>query len=706
MKRFILTSLLLINIPLISAAQMQYPKPEKGTVADDYFGTKVPDPYRWMEDVDSSKTKEWVEQENKLTFAYLDKIPFRNKIKKRIEEIWNYPKYSAPQKVGNYYLFHKNDGLQPQSVLYIQEGINGTPKVLIDPNTLSTDGTVALNGIAASNDNKLLCYWTSKSGSDWQDIYVLDIATGKKLDDHVQWNKFSGGSWYKDGFFYSRYEEPKGKNELTAANEFQKIYYHKIGTPQSEDILKYEDKKNPKRLQFMGVTEDERYLQLFINEAGEKGNLLSIMDTKNPDRGWIPIQATFGFETGIVESEGDKLFIQTNVGAPRNKIVVTDIADPSQKNWHDLIPQNKHVLESASLSGGKLICTYMQDASHHVYLFDLEGRKLNEIKLPAIGSVSGFSGKKSDKEVFYTFNSFTYPYTIYRYDMESNTSNLFRKTEVKFDPNDYESKQIFYTSKDGTRVPMFIVHKKGLKMDGNNPCYLYAYGGFNVSLTPSFSTLRLILLENGAVFAMPNLRGGGEYGEEWHDAGTKLHKQNVFDDFIAAADYLCTQKYTSHEKLALAGGSNGGLLVGAVMTERPDICKVALPAVGVMDMLRYHKFTIGAHWASDYGTSEDNKEMFEYLNRYSPLENVRSGVQYPATLVTTADHDDRVVPAHSFKFTATLQEIGGPSSTNPLLIRIETKAGHGSGKPTAKIIDEAADEYAFMFYNMGVTPKY
>ncbi len=705
MKRFIFSCIIFLCAPLVVSAQLQYPKPEKGKTIDDYFGTKVADPYRWMEDVDAPKTKEWVEQENKLTFNYLDKIPFRDKIKKRIEEIWNFPKYSAPQKAGNYYLFHKNDGLQPQSVLYIQEGEHGTPRVLIDPNTLSADGTVALNGIAASNDDKYLAYWIAKSGSDWTDIYVLDLASGKKLDDHIQWNKFGGVNWYKDGFFYSRFDEPKG-NEMTAANEYQKVYYHKIGTPQSADELKYEDRTNPKRNHDIGSSEDERYLVLYITEAGKKGNLLSVKDMTTPERGWIPIITEFGNEGGIVESYGDKLYIQTNIAAPKNRVVMASISDPSQQNWREVIPQDKNVLENTSMVDGRLICTYMQDASHHVYVYDLRGNKLREIALPAVGSVFGFSGKKKDTEVFYTFTSFTYPPSIYRYNLEANVSILFKSSEVKFDPDSYESKQVFYTSKDGTKVPMFIVQKKGLKTDGTNPCYLYAYGGFNISLTPSFSTLRLILLENGVIFAMPNLRGGGEYGEDWHDAGTKLHKQNVFDDFIAAADYLCTEKYTSHQKLALAGASNGGLLVGAVMTERPDICKVALPAVGVMDMLRYHKFTIGAHWASDYGTSEDNKEMFEYLYHYSPLQNIKAGSHYPATFVTTADHDDRVVPAHSFKFAATLQEKGGASSANPLLIRVETKAGHGGGKPTAKIIEETADEYSFMFFNMGITPKY
>ncbi|MEP7233943.1 MAG: prolyl oligopeptidase family serine peptidase [Ignavibacteriota bacterium] len=706
MKRFIIPIFAItLTIPLQLTAQMHYPKPEKGKQVDNYFGTKVADPYRWMEDVDAPKTKEWVEEENKVTFDYLGKIPFRDKIKKRMEELYNYPKYSSPKKVGKFYLFDKNDGLQPQSVLYIQEGLEGTPHVLIDPNTLSADGTVALNGIAPSTNDKYLAYWTSKSGSDWQDIHVLELETGKALDDFIEWNKFSGASWFKDGFFYTRFTQPKG-NEMTAANEFGKVYYHKLGTAQSADQLTYEDQTNANRTHFISATEDERYLQLYITEAGKKGNLLSIKDMQNVDRGWMPVVTEFGNETGVIESLGDKIFLQTNIGAPRNRVVMSSIADLSQASWREVIPQGVHVLESTTMIGGKLAATYMQDASHHVYLYDFRGFKLREVALPTFGSVYGFSGKKYDKEVFYTFTSFTYPTTIYRYDMEANVSTLFHASEVKFDPTQYEAKQIFYPSKDGTKIPMFIVSKKGLKLDGSNPCLLYGYGGFNISLTPSFSTLRLVLLENGGIFAMPNLRGGGEYGEDWHEAGTKLKKQNVFDDFIAAADYLCKEKYTSHDKLALSGGSNGGLLVGAVMTERPDICKVALPAVGVMDMLRYHKFTVGSHWASDYGTSEDSKAMFGYLYHYSPLNNVKSGKQYPATMITTADHDDRVVPAHSFKFAATLQDKAGAANKNPLLIRIETKAGHGSGKPTAKLIEEAADEYSFMFYNMGVTPKY
>jgi prolyl oligopeptidase len=702
MKRFIFSFVLMSLLSSAIQAQLQYPKTEKGDVIDDYFGTKVADPYRWLEDENSQKTKDWIEAENKVTFDYLAKIPFREKIKKRMEEILNYPKYTAPQKVGKYYLFYKNDGLQNQSVLYIQEGPSGAPRVFLDPNSFSPDGTIALDGIYPSNDDKYLAYAISKSGSDWREFFVMDIETGKKLNDHIEWAKFSGASWWKNGFFYSRFDEPKDK-AFTGSNDFMKVYYHKLGTDQNNDELISQDKANGKRMHYCAATEDERYVQLYINEGGHKGNLLYVKDTEHPEKGFIPVVTEFGWEVNVIESEGEKLYIQTNMNAPKNKVVVTSIADPTPKNWKDVIPEQKEVLENVSMVDGKLITTYMKDASHHVFTHDLNGKLLAEVKLPTLGSVGGFGGKKHDKEVFYTFTSFTYPSTIYRYDIEKNSSVLFRKSEVKFNPDEYEAKQIFYKSKDGTRIPMFIVHKKGLKLDGKNPAYLYGYGGFNISLTPGFSTLRLILLENGAVFAMANLRGGGEYGEEWHEAGTKLKKQNVFDDFIAAAEYLINEKYTSKDHLAIAGGSNGGLLVGAVMTQRPDLCKVALPAVGVMDMLRFHKFTIGYGWSRDYGNS-DSLADFQNLYKYSPLHNLHEGVNYPATLITTADHDDRVVPAHSFKFAATLQEKHrGP---NPVLIRIETKAGHGSGKPISKIIEESADEFSFLFYNIGVTPKY
>ncbi|HYM19717.1 MAG TPA: prolyl oligopeptidase family serine peptidase [Candidatus Kapabacteria bacterium] len=703
MSRFIL--LLVVTMSVLTAstteAQLNYPKPAKDDVVDDYFGTQVADPYRWLENTDSSLTHEWVEAENKVTFGYLDKIPFRSKIKARMEEILNYPKYTSPMKVGKYYIFEKNDGLQNQYVVYIQEGLSGEPRVLLDPNTFSSDGTVALGGIFPSNDDKYIAYSIQKAGSDWQEIFVLDLATGKKLNDHIQWVKFSGANWWKNGFFYSRFEEPK-QGTFTSANENMKVYYHKLGDNQSKDSLFYEDPSHPKRGLYCGSTEDERFISISINEPGRKGNMVLIKDTEHPETGFVSVNSNLDVECGIIESDGNTIYLQTNKNAPKNTVMTTMISDPS--DWKTLISESNDVLEATSFVGGKLIATYMKDASNHVYVFDLNGKKLYEVGLPTIGSASGFGGKKKETEVFYTFSSFTYPGTIYRYDILKNTSTVFRKSQVKFKPEDYEATQVFYPSKDGTKIPMFLIYKKGLKRDGKNPCYLYGYGGFNISLTPGFSTLRIPLLENGVVIAIANLRGGGEYGEAWHEAGTKLRKQNVFDDFIAAANYLCNEKYTSHEKLAIAGGSNGGLLVGAVMTERPDICKVALPAVGVMDMLRYHKFTIGAHWAFDYGTSDDSKEMFEYLYHYSPLHNIHEGVNYPATFITTADHDDRVVPGHSFKFAATLQE--KYKGQNPMLIRIETKAGHGGGKPLSKAIEEAADEYSFMFYNLGVMPKY
>ncbi len=541
MKRFIFFLVLTMSVANIADAQLQYPATKKGTVTDDYFGTIVPDPYRWLENTDTAETKEWVEAENKVTFDYLSKIPFRQKIKSRLEEIMNYPKFTAPQKIGKYYMFQKNDGLQNQSVVYIQEGLNGEPRILLDPNTMSKDGTVALGGDFPSNDDKYLAYSVQKAGSDWQELYVLDLATGKQMSDHIEWVKFSGAAWWKNGFFYSRFDAPTSA-AYTTANEFMKVYYHKLGDDQSKDELIYEDKTQPKRQFYCGPTEDERFLTMYVQEPGRKGNMLLVKDLKSPSPTYITVNADLDVEAGIVESDGDELYIRTNLNAPKNKVVKTTLANPSK--WVEIIPESKDVLESVSMVDGKLIATYMKDASNHAYVYDLTGKQLHEIKLPTIGSVGGFGGKKKDKEVFYTFSSFTYPATIYHYDIEKNTSTQFRKSLVKFDPEEYDSKQIFYTSKDGTKIPMFIVHKKGLKLDGKNPCYLYAYGGFNVSLTPGFSTARIILLENGAVFAMPNLRGGGEYGEEWHEAGTKLKKQNVFDDYIAAAEYLFNNNYT------------------------------------------------------------------------------------------------------------------------------------------------------------------
>ncbi len=687
---------------LYSQEQITYPETKKVEQVDDYFGTMVADPYRWLEETDSPETKEWIDKENKVTFDFFKRIPFRDKIKKRLTAIWNYPKYSAPFKAGEYYFFYKNDGLQNQSVLYIQKGLEGVPSVFLDPNKFSDDGTIALSGARVSNDEKYLAYTVSKSGSDWEEIYVKEIATGKELADRIKWVKFSGASWFKDGFFYGRFDEPKNENELTSKNEFYKVYYHRLGTEQSEDKIVHEDKTNPDRDASIWTGEDEKYLFMWIGEKGKKGNCLYFKSASEPDSEFMPVEEDMDNHYWTIENTGSKLFLMTNKDAPNFKIMSVDLDNPAEP-WQTVIAEKEFDLENAKIVGGKLITIYQQDVTERVYVHDMNGKLLHEVEMPAAGSASGFSGKKKDTEVFYTFTSMIYPPTIYRYDVKNNKSALFRKSEVKFNPDEYESKQVFFSSKDGTRVPMFIVHKKGIKLDGSNPTYLYAYGGFDISLNPYFSISRLVLLENGGVFAVANLRGGGEYGEKWHEAGMKLGKQNVFDDFIAAAEYLINENYTSPQKLAIAGGSNGGLLVGAVENQRPELFRVCFPDVGVMDMLRFNKFTIGAAWVTEYGSS-DNETDFRNLYSYSPLHNIKEGVDYPATLVTTADHDDRVVPLHSFKYIAALQEkYKGP---NPVLIRIETKAGHGNGKPTSKLIDELADTWSFMFYEMGVTPGY
>ena len=685
-----------------SQEKLEYPHTKKVNQTDDYFGIKIADPYRWLENTDSPEVKQWIEKENKVTFSYLDKIPFRNKIKQRLTEIWNYPKYSQPFKAGDNYFFYKNNGLQKQSVLYIQKNLKSTPEVFLDPNTFSKDGTVALNDVYDSPDGKYLAYSISKSGSDWQEFYVMDIASRKKLDDHIMWSKFSGASWFKDGFFYGRYDKPENENEYTGKNEYQKVYYHKIGTNQSNDSLVYEDKTNPKRSHYVMTTEDEKHLFLYIFEAGKTGEYIYFKKANDEKSDWIPIEEDFEHHYWIVDNIGDKLLIINDKDAPKYKVSEADLTNPAAP-WHDLIPEKDNVLEKVDYVGGKLIAKYMKDATERIYVYNINGSFLNEVIMPAPGSVYGFSGKRKETQVFYTFTSFIYASAIYLYDINNNTSTLFHASEIKFIPADFETKQIFYTSKDGTKVPMFIVHKKGIKLDGSNPTLLYGYGGFDISETPYFSIVRLILLENGGVYALANIRGGGEYGEEWHKAGMFEKKQNVFDDFIAAAEYLIKEKYTSPEKLAISGGSNGGLLVGAVMNQRPELFKCVFPAVGVMDMLRFQKFTIGSAWVREYGSS-DNEEQFKYLIKYSPLHNIKEGINYPAVLVTTADHDDRVVPLHSYKYIATLQE--KYKGTNPVLIRIETKAGHGSGKPTDKIIDEWTDVWSFMFYNMGIEPEY
>lgn len=680
---------------------LKYPDTRKDNTTDNYHGTTIADPYRWLENDTAAEVKDWVIKENKVTQDYLSQIPYRDKIKARLKELWNYPKFSAPFKKGDNYFFYKNDGLQNQAVLYVQKGLGAEPSVFLDPNKLSTDGTVALNNITFSKNNKYAAIGTSASGSDWVEIKVIDVATQQPTGDVIKWVKFSGATWKGDGFYYSRYDEPVAGKEFSNQNQFQKVYYHKLGTPQSADELVYEDKEHPLRYFGAGVTEDERFLVVVAAE-GTHGNEVYYKDLQKGGDFKLLFKG-FEYDYDVIDNIGDRLLVHTNNNAPNFRLVSVDPANPDPANWKEIIPQSKDLLNGASTGGGKLFASYLKDASTRLYEHELSGKLIREIKLEGIGTASLPSGKKEDKEFFYTFTSFTNPGAIYRYDITTGKSEVFRKTEVKFNIADYETRQVFYTSKDGTKVPMFIVHKKGLKLDGNNPTYLYAYGGFNISLTPSFSVSRLILLENGGVFALANLRGGGEYGEEWHKGGMLSNKQNVFDDFIAAGEYLVKEKYTSPSKLAIAGGSNGGLLVGACEVQRPDLFKVAFPAVGVLDMLRYHKFTIGWGWAVEYGSSE-KKDQFDYLLKYSPLHNLKSGVNYPATMVTTGDHDDRVVPAHSFKFAATLQE--KQSGDNPVLIRIETKAGHGAGKPTSKLIDEAADIWSFMFWNTGTTPKY
>lgn len=701
MKNIFKYFLLFVFTSTISAQSIYYPQTKKIIHTDNYHGTIVPDPYRWLEDNNSVETHSWVETQNKITFDYLDKIPYREKIKNRLTELWNYEKYSAPSKIGNRYIFSKNDGLQEQNVYYIQEGLDGEPVVFLDPNKFSNDGSVSLAGLSFSNDYKYVSYMISKGGSDWREIFVMDAYSKELLDDHIKWSKFSGMAWYKDGFYYSRYTEPKQGEELKQSNEFQKLFYHKIGTPQENDFLVWEDKENPKRLFGASVTDDENYLFINVSQGSSSYNGIMFKDLrKNGEIKWLFDK--FDAQYNIVDNLNDKFLVQTNLDSPNRKIVLVDPNNPSKENWQTLIPESKDVIQGVSLLGGKLIVTYLKDATSKISVFDTEGKYLYDVKLPTLGSVGGFGGKKEDTETFYTFTSFTYPPTIYKYDVKNNESELFRKADVKFDMTDYETRQIFYESKDGTKVPLFIVYKKGLKLDGSNPTLLYAYGGFNISMQPGFSVARIPLLENGVVYAMACLRGGSEYGEDWHKAGMLEKKQNVFDDFIAAAEWLIKNKYTSPEKLAIQGGSNGGLLVGAVINQRPELFKVAFPQVGVMDMLRFHKFTIGWAWVPEYGSS-DNPEHFKFLYAYSPLHNIKKGIKYPATLITTADHDDRVVPAHSFKYTATLQEMN--EGANPTLIRIETKVGHGAGTSTSKSIELSADLWSFMFYNMGIGPK-
>lgn len=699
MKKII--GVILVLTALIGCSQkLKYPETKKVEVTDDYFGTKVDDPYRWLEDDNSPETAQWVKEENKVTDEYLSQIPFRDKLKQRFEKLYNYPKFSTPFRAGKRYYFFKNDGLQNQSVMYVKENPDSEAQLFFDPNKLSYDGTISLAVLSFSKDGKTFAYGTASAGSDWNEYFVIDVETGNKLDDHLKWIKFSGMAWKDDGFFYSRYPEPTG-SELSTKNQYSKVYYHKIGDNQSGDALIFEDAAKPDRGFSANTTDDERFLIISFSE-GTNNNGFLVKDLSNPASKFISIVDDLNNNYNVVDNLGDKLLVLTDYNAPNYRLVLIDPKSPAKENWKDVIPESKNVLQKVQIIGGKLFTTYMQDASHYIYVYDLNGKIESEIKLPALGSV-GLSGKRDDNTAFYSFTSFTYPGAIYKLDVNSGSSELYLKIDMDFDFDNYVTKQVFYESKDGTKIPMFIVYKKGLKLDGNNPTFLYSYGGFNISLNPSFSAARLMFLENGGVYAMPNIRGGGEYGEQWHKAGMLDKKQNVFDDFISAAEYLIKEGYTKPSKLACAGGSNGGLLIGAVINQRPDLFKVAVPQVGVMDMLRFHKFTIGYYWVVEYGSSDD-AEQFKYLYKYSPLHNIKSELNYPATLVITADHDDRVVPAHSFKYIATLQE--KYKGENPVLIRIETKAGHGAGKPTSKIIEEAADMWSFVFYNLGMSPEY
>ncbi len=688
---------------LSNMISVSYPTTAKdSSVIDDYHGSKVADPYRWLELDTAANVKSWVTEQNKVTNGYLDQIPYRDKIRDRYEELFNYEKLSSPRKRGEYYFFSKNDGLQNQSVIYIQKGKEGIPEVFLDPNTLSKDGTAAINFLGFSPDDKYVAYSQSDAGSDWQTIYVMEIATKRKLEDKLRWVKFSGASWLDDGFYYSKYPTPEDGAELSATNDFHSIYYHKLGDDQKNDQLIFDNKKEAKRYHFGGLTEDKQYHIVYAS-TGTDGYETYYKDLSNPTSEYKALFTGFKNKSSIVDHSDGRFLVLTDIGAPKYRLVSIDPNKPSESDWTTIISEKDELLANVSTGGGYLWADYLKDAKTVIKRYNYNGSDEMEVKLPGLGSASGFGGRKEDTEFFYSFNSFTIPNSIYRYDIKANSSASFFSSALKFNPDEYVEEQVFYTSKDGTKVPMFLVYKKGLVRDGNNPAYLYGYGGFNVNLTPSFSVSRLILLENGGVFAMPNLRGGGEYGEEWHKAGMLEKKQNVFDDFIAAADYLIAEKFTSSEKLAIAGGSNGGLLVGACMTQQPDKFAVAFPAVGVMDMLRYHKFTVGWGWVPEYGSSDD-PEQFQNLLAYSPLHNLKPGVDYPATMVTTADHDDRVVPAHSFKFGARLQECH--SGESPVILRIDVNAGHGAGKPTSKILDEQADRWAFFFYNTNSPVKY
>ncbi len=697
MKRVLglLTLVFVVAAGCVEKRNFEYPDARKGDVVDVYHGVKVPDPYRWLEDPDAPESREWIEAENKLTFAYLEGIPQREKIQKRLTELWNYEKYGTPYKKGGRYFFFKNDGLQNHSVLYMTSDLDEEPTVLIDPNTFSEDGTVAMKDYEVSDDGKYVAYSVSEGGSDWIEWRVREIATGQDLPDLVKWSKFSGASWTKDsaGFYYSRYDAPSSNSALRSVNEYNKLYYHRLGTPQSADKLVYE-RPDHKDWGFSGgVTDDGRYLIISVSLGTERKNRLYYKDLSVPGSEVVKLIDVLEAQYAFIDNDGPVFWFRTDLDAPKGRVIAIDTSNPARNNWQEVIAETEETLRGVNLINDTFVASYLKDARTQVRLYNIDGTDAGEIELPGIGSAGGFGGKRSDTETFYSFSSYSTPSSIYRYDFESNTSTLYRKPDVDIDPSRFVTKQIFYTSKDGTRVPMFITHKKGLWKTGNNPTLLYGYGGFNIPITPGFSVTNLVWMEMGGVYAVANIRGGGEYGREWHQAGTKLQKQNVFDDFIAAGEWLIEKKYTRPEKLAIAGGSNGGLLVGACITQRPDLFGAALPAVGVLDMLRFKDFTIGWAWMSDYG-SVDKKDEFDALYAYSPLHNIEEGTSYPATMITTGDHDDRVVPAHSFKFAAAIQ--AAQAGEAPTLIRIETRAGHGAGKPTTMRIEESTDKLAFL----------
>jgi prolyl oligopeptidase len=689
----------------IAQEKLNYPKTAKVPQTDSYHGSTVADPYRWLEDDNSPQTAQWVAEQNKLTFGYLEKISYRARLKERLEKIYNYPKIGAPFRRGEYYYFFKNDGLQNQSVIYRQNGLSGQPEVLLDPNQFSSDGTSALTVFSLSKDGKYAAYGVSRGGSDWQELRVMEVATRKQMPDLVKWVKVSGAAWQGDGFYYSRYPEPEKGKELSTRNENHQVYFHKVGDPQAQDTLVYEDQANPLRFHSVFTSEDERFAFLNISDRGKgkKGNAIFYRDNQKGQKTFTPIVAEIGDDSvGVIDNVDDKLLLFTDKHAPNGKVVLFDPQHPGEQNWKVTIPEKPEPLQNVTTAGGKMFATYLKDVTTRAYVYSLAGKLENEIALPGPGSAGGFGGNNDDKFVFYSFTSFTYPGAIFKYDIATMKSALFRAPQIDFKLADYETKQVFYHSKDGTKTPMFITHRRGLKLDGGNPTMLYAYGGFNSSQTPAFSVTLLPFLEQGGVYALANIRGGNEYGEKWHEAAVREKRQNAFDDFIAAAEYLIAEKYTSSQKLAIRGGSNGGLLVGVVMNQRPELFKAAIAQAGVMDMLRFHKFTIGWNWIAEFGSS-DNPAEFKYLYAYSPLHNIKEGVKYPATLITTADHDDRVVPAHSFKYAATLQERN--ASDNPILIRVETKSGHGASN-TAKNIEITADIYAFLFHNLGVAPNF